>query len=90
MKTMVPQRALASYLSTDSGSYSRGNWSGNANPVGNTQRITREMAPLDGRSGPRVMHPAINSAPWSTSMAVLRAEPRSVRKGRWSRRMRGK
>ncbi len=51
-----------------------------ANPV-NTSRSgdTRETAPLAGNATPRVQHPALNSAPWSTSYAQPRSEPKQAR-----------
>jgi hypothetical protein len=48
-----------------------------SNPVG--PGGGREMAPLADSATPRVKHPAINSAPWSTSYAQPREEPKSAR-----------
>lgn len=50
-----------------------------ANPTNSTESGHRETAPLAGSATPRVQHPALNSAPWSTSYAQPRSEPKTAR-----------
>lgn len=51
-----------------------------ANPVGDIENITRQPA-LDQTTITRNKHPKLNTKPWSTSLAVKREEPPSVKKG---------
>src|SRR5208282_4691843 len=50
-----------------------------ANPTNATDSGHRETAPLEASATPRVKHPALNSAPWSSSYAQPRSEPKAAR-----------
>jgi hypothetical protein len=50
-----------------------------ANPTNSTESGHRETAPLSGSATPRVKHPALNSAPWASSYAQTRTEPKTAR-----------
>lgn len=70
----------SSVMVSNSGIYYPDRYLGNANPVGNVLKPTREMAPLEAGANPRVQHPRLNTNPWSTSYAVKRTEPRQNKK----------
>lgn len=78
-------RVVGTMLPSDSSIYGLDRYSGPANPTGTPGKITRETFPVSSGAGPRMMHPKLATHPWSSSYAVKRNEPTSVKKTRWSK-----
>lgn len=77
----MPQAALASLLPSDEAVYVPERYAGPANPVGTPTVPSREVLPHVSRN-PRVMHPKLNSSPWSYSYAQVPEDARPKRRRR--------
>lgn len=74
--------AAVSKLDSTGATYGLFRFGGIANPVGNVLSPTRETAPLSQNVPPTVMHPKLNTKPWSVSYAVHRKEEAKTKKKR--------